>query len=633
MKVILRKNQKSLPIKWFTVVIVLLSTLIVYYACDDDKMYEKLKEFATEETVYPATFDTIYATIGYERAEIDLRRDGRIPSKDMDKGKAKKTVVVYDEDSPSPTVIIIDSVCSYVNVTGLIEPRLYRIKVYTEDEFGSRSIPQEVSVVPYTSYDKEVLVQGVLDPTTSLAPNALVMEWPVGLNTIMMEYHGLSYKYEDQNGEIFSGTRLNNPRIYSSNLPAGEEVIFDMKYKVLPILDNGVKLLDTIVVDKPFIVQMPTPDQQFIPQELKILRANGITTFTTEAVASTTELTYPMNMSTFADLFFFPNVNTLDLTGKGLPGTLEALTIARNNVTSIVGGGAWQEFMMPVDKPAIIKSPESLQTLQDMIESGQITKIRYIPKSMGFAFDAFLAPYVESGVVELLTNDHPFFPNRVFIEPQFFASGTQIDLRWRIDMAYSGSFLPRQGLSDITKFDAANDVVNGVPVDLKLEQLIQSDGENIYRGVVYGDRPSFGFQLPRQWRFDNARYPYLKFKMFIGSNKSLVSNVSGNNRHVLREPWIRPMNYTWQFAQHSDYGQQVWDTGRLTPITDAEIQNSWHEYTLNMSNNDGGDTSDRRNRVYIFNIGHEGAMTWSYNANNQVVIYIADVRLCKTAND
>lgn len=633
MKSIFKNNQKSLYYKWFTIVIVLLSTLIVNYACDENDQYGKLIDFATEETVYPATFDTIYATIGYERAEIDLRRDGRIPSKDIDKGKAKKTVVVYDEDSPSETVIVIDSVCSYVNVIGLVEPRLYRIKIYTEDEFGSRSIPQEISVVPYTSYDKEVLVQGILDPTTSLAPNALVMEWPTGLNTIMMEYHGLDYEYKDQDGESFSGTRLKNPRIYSSNLPAGEEVIFDMKYKVLPILDNGAKLLDTIEVEKPFIVQMPTPDQQFIPQELRILRANGINTFTTESVADIMELTYPMNMATFADLFYFPNVHTLDLTGKDLPGMLETLTIARNNVTSIVGGGAWQEFMMPVDKPAIIRSPESLQTLQDMIESGQITKIRYIPKSFGFAFDAFLAPYIESGIVERLTNDHPFFPDRVFIEPQFFASGTPVDTRWRIDMSYSGSFLPRPGLTDITKFDASNDVVNGVPVDLKLEQLIQSDGQNVYRGVVYGDRPSFGFQLPRQWRYDNAKYPYLKFKMFIGSDKSLVTNTAGNNRHVLREPWIRPMNYTWQFTQHSDYGQQVWDTGRLTPMTDAEIQTSWREYTLNMGNNDGGDTSDRRNRVYIFNIGHEGAMTWSYNANSQVVIYIADVRLCKTAND
>lgn len=632
MKVILKNNHNSLHIKWLTVIIVLLLTLIVNYACDED-MHDALKKFATEETVYPAAFDTIYATIGYERAEIDLRSDGRIPASSMDKSKAKKTVIIYDEDSSSPTVIEIDSVCSYVNVTGLTQPRLYRIKIYTEDEYGSRSIPQEVSVVPYTSYDKEVLSQGILDPVTSMAPTALVMEWPTGLNTIMMEYHGLSYEYQDQSGEILSGTRLKDPRIYSSNLPAGEEVIFNMEYKVLPILDNGAKLLDTIEVQKPFIVQMPTPDQQFIPQELNILRANGITRFTTEAVSEIEELVYPMNMTTFADLFFFPNVHSLDLTGKGLKGVLETYTYSRNNVTSIVGGGAWQEFMLPVDKPALLRSPESLQTLLDMIESGQITKIRYIPKSRGFDFDAFLAPYVESGVVELLTNSHPSFPDRVFIEPQFFVNGKVQTDNFTMNLSYSGEFLPRPGLTDITRFNPNNDRVNGSPVDLHLEQLIQNDGQNIYRCVIVNRNASFFFVLPRQWRYDNQRYPYLKFKMFIGSDKSLVSNIGGNNRHIYRAPWIRPMNKVWSSFPDGDYGQQEWDTGRQTSITDDEIRNLWHEYTINMSSNDGGDTSDRRNRVYVFNFGHEDGVTWNYDANNEVVIYIADVRLCKTAND
>ena len=249
------------------------------------------------------------------------------------------------------------------------------------------------------------------------------MEWPTGLNTIMMEYHGLSYEYSDKDGESHNGVRSKVPRIYCGNLPAGQEMTFNMKYKVLPILDDGSKLLDTLELEKPYIVQMPTPDQQFIPQELRVLAANGINEFTTEAVDGITELTYPMNMTTFADLFFFPNVTTLNLTGKGLPGTLEKLSYARNDEYSIVGGGEWQEFMMPVDQPSKISGPESLQTLKDMLDAGQITHIKYIPKSMGFEFDEFLEPYVKTGVVELLTDDNPFFPNHVFVSPQFFANG------------------------------------------------------------------------------------------------------------------------------------------------------------------------------------------------------------------
>lgn len=613
--------------------ILILLMMVMMYSCDD--IYDNVKEYAKGETIYAPTFDTCYATLGYERAEIDLRKDGRIPSGKFDKGSAIKTVVVYDENTPSEKVIIIDSLCSYVNITELTEPRIYRFKIYTEDKFGNRSIPQEIALVPYTSADVKVLKEGILDPVTSVAPNALVMEWPTSLHTLLMEYHGLTYEFENQEGDTITGSCGKNPRIYSGNLPAGEEVVFNMKYRLLPLLDDGRKLLDTIEVEKPFLVKMPTKDQPFIPQELKILRANGVTEFTTENVENVTSITYPMNMTTFADLFYFPNITSLDLTGRGLEGILETLTYAKNDMRSIVGGGKWQEFMMPVDKPALIKTPESLQTLKDLLDAGQIKHIKYIPKSLGLEFDKFLAPYIESGIVELLDYDRPhsFFPDRVFIEPQFYAHGRVQDVRWDMNVSYSGDFLPRPGLKDVSKFDSKNDIVNGQSIDLRLDQLIQKDGKNIYRCVIVGDRASFFFALPREWRFDNRRYPYLKFKMFIGCDKSLVSNIGGNNHHVFRAPWIRPMNRLWGFSGNSDYGQEVWDPGRHPSMTDEEIQKSWREYTVNMSNNDGGDDSNKRNRVYVFNIGHEDGVTWKYDPNNEIVIYIADVRLCKTPND
>src|SRR5690606_29682191 len=135
-----------------------------------------------------------------------------------------------------------------------------------------------------------------------------------------MEYHGLSYAYTDKDGEVHRDSIGNNPRMYSGNLSAGEEVVFDMKYRMLPILENGEKLLDTLVIEKPLVLKMPTSDQPFIPQELEILQANGVGRFTTADVEGVSKLTYPMNMSTFADLFYFPNVHELDLTGKGLKG-------------------------------------------------------------------------------------------------------------------------------------------------------------------------------------------------------------------------------------------------------------------------------------------------------------------------
>lgn len=132
------KNKKSFVHFYGAIIFILINSLL-FISCDNSGIYDNIKIFSQEEIVYPATFDTCYATIGYERVEIDLRKDGRIPASKMDLGKAAKTVVIYDEDYPEPTVIEYDSVCSYVNITGLNEPRVYRFKIYTEDKFGYKS--------------------------------------------------------------------------------------------------------------------------------------------------------------------------------------------------------------------------------------------------------------------------------------------------------------------------------------------------------------------------------------------------------------------------------------------------------------------------------------------------------------
>ncbi|MDR2039258.1 MAG: hypothetical protein LBQ60_15150 [Bacteroidales bacterium] len=622
---------------------ILIMMALIIASCDKDAIYDSIKDFSEKEEIYPAAFDTIYGRVGFERVEIDLRKDGRIPASKIIMGRAQKTIVTYDTDTPDPKEIVIDSVCSYVNVTNLTEPRLYRFLIYTEDQYGYRSTPQEISLVPYTSYDRDVLSEGILNPNASIASSAILLEWPTGLHTIMMEYHGLICRYTDADGKSEADTLLNSPRVYASNLPSGQEVTFDMTYRVLPILDDGRELLDTINVERPYVVQMPTPDQPFVPTELNTLRGNGINVFTLEEADKVTELVYPMNMTTFADLFFFNKVHTLDLTGKGLPGTLEVLDYGRNGVTSRVGGGAWQEFMMPVDQPAKINAatgnaPESLQTLKDAIESGQITTIRYIEKTMGTAFDTFLEPYVGT-VVTKIPNSDPFFPDRVFIEPQFFANGWVQADAWDMNLSHSGNFLPRPGYTDISRWNLPNtgeDVVNGETVNLQLGQLIQNDGKNIYRCVIKQKNATFIFALPRQWRFDNQRYPYVKFKMFIGCKKEVVTNNAGANQvgwDIFRLPWIRPMNSLWGYPQNSDYTQQSWDAGKQAKMGDAEIQTSWHEYTIDMRANDGGDNSQRRNRVYAVNIGGEGSATFAYTSAKEVVVYIADFRLCKTTSD
>lgn len=630
-------SNNKIAVNFYRIISILFFSMWIFSSCDQTDIYDNIKELSKDEIVYPAMFDTVFTTIGYQRVEIDLRKEGRIPASQMNLSKAKKTVVVYDENSPSPTIIEIDSVCSWVNITGLTEPRIYRFKIYTVDEFGSRSTPQEVSVVPYTEYDLNLMKQGILDPSIVSTPTSMIMEWPTGLNSIVMEYHGMQYEYINNDSLSISGLQHKNPRIFASNLPAGEEVSFNMTYKVVPLLDDGTKLKDTIEVSKPLVVQMPTLEQEFIPQELRTLRANGISDFRTSEILDIESLTYPMDMGSFADLFYFPNIKSIDLTGKGLKNILPRLTYSKNNETSIVGGGDWQEFMVPSAQPRDINVPEGLQTLKDLLDARQITNITYIPKSLGLEFDEFIEPYVESGVVELLTyenDDKSYFPDVVFVQPQFFANGLPGSPAFEMKHSYSGDFLPRPGLTDFTNFDPESDIVNGKHIDLKLDQLIQSDGSNIYRNVIVAERPTLLMALPREYRFDNKRYKYMKFKMFIGNEPSLISNVGGNNRHLYRDVWVRMLNHFSQFKQNSDYGQGYWHAGYIEAMTDAEIQNSWHEYTIDMSRNDGGDNSNIRNRAIKFNFGHESRnIKWTYDENNEIVIYIADVRFTKTIND
>ncbi|HLU94999.1 MAG TPA: hypothetical protein VKZ54_12770, partial [Membranihabitans sp.] len=118
------------------ILLLLFTYLMVLSSCED--IYDKQAEFEGE-VVYPAKYDTIIGLIGFERVELDLLKAGRIPSDQINLGKARQTRIEYDEE-----VMTIESLVSYVNITGLEQSKLYRFKVYTIDEFGNESVPQEI---------------------------------------------------------------------------------------------------------------------------------------------------------------------------------------------------------------------------------------------------------------------------------------------------------------------------------------------------------------------------------------------------------------------------------------------------------------------------------------------------------
>jgi hypothetical protein len=240
--------------KCATLFVTMLSLSGLYMSCRDN--YDNIRDFSIKEKVYPAHFDTIYAQIGYERVEIVLSKDGRIPVYLMKLGKATKTIVEYDNES-----IVFDSVCSWVNIDSLKIPKLYRFKVYTADnsENENRSIPKEIPVTPYTSVDKEAL--GVPNPELSSFASFVMVNWPGGLSSDLMTFLHLEYSYIDSDGTVRSGTTRSS-QFYVQNTAPDVEVPVSMKYWVIPKVDydpykpgneeilDSISFVDTLLVRK-----------------------------------------------------------------------------------------------------------------------------------------------------------------------------------------------------------------------------------------------------------------------------------------------------------------------------------------------------------------------------------------------
>jgi hypothetical protein len=218
--------------------------------------YKNIEEYATSETVYPGKFDTIVASIGYNRIELDLlkanfdfindstivRKPVPVPTEQINLGKAMKTVVeVEGEDAPR----VWDYLLSRVSIDGLTQSRLYRFKVYTEDEFGNKSVPQEIAEVPFTAIDVEVY-DDVPDPKISPSPFSATFSW-LSISSPLMQYAGMKYEYHDMDnvirkGELKSDEELN---FNMQNLEGEMNYSCDVYVHVIPFRGN-VPIIDTI---------------------------------------------------------------------------------------------------------------------------------------------------------------------------------------------------------------------------------------------------------------------------------------------------------------------------------------------------------------------------------------------------
>ncbi|GAP72439.1 hypothetical protein SAMD00024442_31_29 [Candidatus Symbiothrix dinenymphae] len=218
-------------------------------SCNDD-MGDSVKNFVTDETVYPAKFDKAVAYTGYENVEIDLLNAGRIPSSEIHLAKAKKTLVVYGD-----TELVIDSVCSWVKITGLTQRTTYKFIVYTMDEKGNKSVPEEVFRAPFTAADKELLAIPV-PAINRITPTQATVEWRQDITSVSLKYLGkLVYSYTDKDGmprEVTLDDTPAQPSFTVENFPVAGDTLH-MQYRVIPKVSN-VQIIDTIWLERALVI-------------------------------------------------------------------------------------------------------------------------------------------------------------------------------------------------------------------------------------------------------------------------------------------------------------------------------------------------------------------------------------------
>lgn len=548
---------------------IVVPALIVLFTQACKGIYDNIEPYLGEK-VYPAKFDTIAAKIGFERVELDLMKAGRISSEHIYMGKAKKTIIEYDGKR-----VQIDSIVSWVSVDSLVQPKLYRIKVYTEDEYGNKSVPQEAAVIPYTRDKLNNLA--MKDPRIQASPVAAVLDWPEGLSSILLDYVDLSYSYVDGTGGERKGERSASPRIFASNLKAGTQVDVNFTYRVVPKVD-GVSILDTVDLAHPVSFNMPTATTPFNPSEPSILRANGVSEFTAVGVASVKKLVFPVHTNSLSDLFYFSNLEEIDLTGGEL-FKMESKYYNKNGVIATVGG---------IDLPTFVRRSGDMvsanaQFLVDLIEGGFVKKVKYIPNSMGI--DHLISKYTDGGVVELVNTDEDVLLPHNFLLPGQFENNTW----WNVTLDKKPTTVP-----------AGSNIIDPFKVTL----------ERSHASVLY--------LLPAEYQYNTKEYKYLKFKVYAPD----VSFFPGQYSNFKRI-WPRFMTNTWSLPNENAWGRNLWDSGKDNfKIADSDL-GKWVEMTVDVSR-----MHDLKNRVIILNIGGEFRInTWA--PPKPIVYYFANVRLSK----
>ena len=232
------KNQK-----WLT----LTMLAVVTVSCNG--IYDNIEKYAADELIYADGLDGIIRVqVGYERVEIDLLLAGRMPASRINMKRATKTVIeCADFDEPGNRRVI-DSICSWVNITGLTQLKTYHLTIYTEDDFGHRSLPFETEVVPYTKENLDALE--LLPPSILESTSAALVEWRDRISALTHTVYRHSYSYFDKDGTQRTGSEKGDmPSFFVENVEKGINIPIAMTCRIIPrTMENGIytPILDTV---------------------------------------------------------------------------------------------------------------------------------------------------------------------------------------------------------------------------------------------------------------------------------------------------------------------------------------------------------------------------------------------------
>ncbi|MDR2681237.1 MAG: DUF4998 domain-containing protein, partial [Tannerella sp.] len=278
-------------------------SFLAFSSCSGD-IFDNIEEHTKKEKVYVGKYDKADIKVGIKRVEIDLLDAGRIPKEKVKIGKAVKTIVEYDnKEYPC-------EVQSWLNITGLTEPRMYRIKVYNVDEFGNRSIPVEATAIPFTDVDTANLVVPV--PSKLLAPVAAQFNWANGLTSDFFDFYEMEYSYINAQKTPMTLKSRDSANLTVMNLAEGSAGVIDLTAKVVP-KQNGIPILDTVYLKSSIEYQLPTKQQYIDARSHRKIKntylADNKATVTFDKVPehlAISELTYETVAGTFNTLKIAP---------------------------------------------------------------------------------------------------------------------------------------------------------------------------------------------------------------------------------------------------------------------------------------------------------------------------------------